>query len=165
MDTWAYLQKWKSTQMYPIIAKWIFHILPRVGEGWPYMNLDYVAHLVLLTPSSAGQTIYQPGKPGEIVEKMTRGEEGCLSWEPGIIFKKYPYIRVAFCKKAAKILAVHRPKNENNPVAHMVLKVLTDLLRFLEVFQSQRSLENFKIGRRSAGFNDKLTRWYRKWNS
>ena len=43
------------------------------------MNLDYVAHLVLLTPSSAEQTIYQPGKPGEIVEKIARGEEGCLS--------------------------------------------------------------------------------------
>ena len=43
------------------------------------MNLDYVTHFVRLTPSSAGRTIHQAGKPGEMVEIMTRGEEGLLS--------------------------------------------------------------------------------------
>mgnify|MGYP000666294858 CR=1 FL=1 len=54
------------------------------------MNLDYVAHLVLLTPSSAGRTIYQPGKPGEMVEIMTRGEEGFSPENRGLVSKKDP---------------------------------------------------------------------------
>ena len=43
------------------------------------MNPNYVAGLVLFPPSSQGQTIYQAGKPGEIVEIIIRGEEGIRS--------------------------------------------------------------------------------------
>ena len=129
------------------------------------MNLDYVAHLVLLTPSSAGRTIYQAGKPGEMVEIITEEKKEFVPENPGLFSKRIPIKGWLFAKKAAIFGAVHSPKNENNPVAHMVLKIITDFRRFLEVFQSQRSLENFEIGRRSAGFNDKLTRWYPRWNS
>ena len=73
------------------------------------MNPNYVAGLVFFPPSSQGQTIYQPGKPGEIVEIITDDTKEFVPENPGLFSKKDPY---APDRNADYFFGEHRAKSE-----------------------------------------------------
>ena len=72
------------------------------------MNPNCVAGLVLFTPSSPGQTIYRPGKPGEIVEIITDDKKEFVPENPGLFPEKIPMHRTDF----QGFFGEHRPNSE-----------------------------------------------------
>ena len=91
------------------------------------MNPNCVAGLVLFTPSSSGFTIYQPGKPGEIVEIITEDRKEFVPENPGLFFKKDPYKSDRFFKDS---LVSIRQKVRKDPYKYVVLKIFIDFYRF-----------------------------------
>ena len=95
------------------------------------MNPNYVAGLVLFPPSSQGQTIYQPGKPGEIVEIITEDTKEFVPENPGLFFKKDPYKSDRFFKDSLVSIG---QKVRKDPYKYVVLKIFIDFYRFLLIF-------------------------------
>ena len=83
--------------------------------------------LVLFPPSSQGQTIYQPGKPGEIVEIITDDTKEFVPENPGLFSKKDPYKSDRFFKDSLVSIG---QKVRKDPYKYVVLKIFIDFYMF-----------------------------------
>ena len=83
--------------------------------------------LVLFAPGSAGQTIYRPGKPGELVEMIIDDTEDFVPENLGLFFKKDPYKSDRFFKDSLVSIG---QKVRKDPYKYVVLKIFIDFYRF-----------------------------------
>ena len=91
------------------------------------MNPNCVAGLVFFTPTSPGQTIYRPGKPGEIVEIITEGKKEFVPENPGLFQKNIPMHRTEM--PTISLVSIGQKVRKDRCI-HMALKILSCFYRF-----------------------------------
>ena len=83
--------------------------------------------LELFPPSSQGQAIYRPGKPGEIVKISFPNTKDFVPENPGLFSRKDPY---APDQNADYFFGEHRAKSEKDLYKYVALKILIDFYMF-----------------------------------